>query len=354
MASDVLALDAARLSAFNLVSATDTSEFEDRLRVSARFPDASRSYAYRLLNPDSRGTRFEDPILSLAIRSTPAILACHGASRFATEVLHKGEDSQFVGFTTVLRGTMTLAEGGAVTTVGADQGLAFLPHHQTRLVTSDDSLRTNVFIRVTELEAALEHMLDARLRSPLAFRPAIDWSRGLAASLKWQLAFLMHEFERPDGVASNPLALASMTDFIVALALRAAPHNHTAQLEAGPVAAVPRHVRRAEEFMRARCAEPLRIADVAAAAGCSVRTLGAVFRRFRATTPLAALHAARLEQVGAELRAGAACEDGASIATVARRYGFTNGSRFAAAFRRHFGEAPAEVARQAERRRRMD
>jgi transcriptional regulator GlxA family with amidase domain len=189
-------------------------------------------------------------------------------------------------------------------------------------------------------------MLDARLRGPLDFRSDIDWSQGLSASLKWQLAFLMHEFERPDGVASNPLALASLTDFLVALALRAAPHNYTAQLDKGPAAAVPRHVRRAEEFMRAHCAEPLRIADVANAAGCSVRTLGDVFRRFRGRTPLAALHIARLERVHAELRLG---EAGAGIGAVARRYGFTNASRFAAAFRRHFGETPAEVVRQAER-----
>ncbi len=350
MPSHALALDPVRLRAFNLVSASDPAEFEGRLRASERFPDASRSYKYRLLDSALRRTRFDDPILSLAIRSTGAILACHGGSRFATEVLHEGDDSHFVGFTTVLQGEMTLVEGGVSRTAKADRGLAFRPRHQTRILTSDGSARTNVFIRVTELETALEHMLDARLRSPLDFRSDIDWSRDLAASLKWQLAFLMHEFERPDGVASNAVALASMTDLIVALALRAAPHNYVAQLEMGAPAAVPRHVRRAEEFMREHCAEPLRIADVAAAAGCSVRTLSDVFRRFRGKTPLAALHMMRLEQVHAELRLGAAGHPGATVGSVARRYGFTNASRFAAAFRRRFGETPAEVVRQAERR----
>jgi AraC-like DNA-binding protein len=40
----------------------------------------------------------------------------------------------------------------------------------------------------------------------------------------------------------------------------------------------------------------------AAAAGCSIRTLNAVFRQFRETTPLAALHTIRLEAVRAELK----------------------------------------------------
>jgi AraC-like DNA-binding protein len=347
--SNALPLDPARLAAFNVVSASDPAMFEARLRRSERFPDASRSYKYRLLDPALRRMRFDSPILNLAIRSTGAILACHGGSRFATEVMHEGDESHFVGFTTVLQGGMTLVEGGVSTTVTPERGLAFRPRHQTRILTSDDSARTNVFIKVTELEAALEHMLDAHLRRPLEFRPEIDWSHGLAASLKWQLAFLMHEFERPDGVASNTLALASMTDFLVTLALRAAPHNHADQLLAGAAVAVPGYVRRAEDFMRAHCAEPIRMADVAAAAGCSVRTLGDVFRRFRGTTVLAALHAIRLEQVRAELILGADGDDGAAVGAVARRYGFTNPSRFVTAFRRRFGAAPSDIARRASR-----
>ncbi len=349
MASDVLALDPARLTAFNVVSASNPADFERLLRASERVPDSSRSYEYRLRNPALRRARFDSPILRLAIRSTGPILACHGGSRFATEILHEGECSDFVGFTTVLQGEMTLVDGGVALTGTAARGLAFRPRHGTRILTSDGSARTNVFVRIRELETALEHMLDARLRSPLDFRSDIDWSRGLAASLKWQLAFLMQEFERPDGVAGNAVALASMTDFIVALVLRAASHNYMDQLQGPAAAAVPRHVRRAEEFMRAHCAEPLRIADVAAAAECSVRTLGDVFRRFRGTTPLAALHRMRLERVHAELRLGAAGQPGETIGSVARRYGFTNTSRFGAAFRRHFGETPRDVVRSASR-----
>ena len=346
MQPNVLALDPARLGAFNVVSARDPAAFENLLRVSQRLPDASRSYKYRLLDPALRRTQFDSPILTLAIRSTRALLACHGGSRFATEVLHDCDDSDFVGFTTVLHGEMALVEGGVSTRATAAQGLAFRPRHQTRILTSDQSARTNVFIKVTELETALEHMLDARLPRPLEFVPDIDWSRGLAASLKWQLALLMQEFERPDGVASNAVALASMTDFLVTLALHAAPNNYSDQLAIGPASAVPAYVRRAEDFMRAHCAEPLRLSDVAAAAGCSVRTLGDVFRRFCGRTPLAALHRIRLEQVHAELSLGAT---GDTVGTVARRYGFTNSSRFTIAFRRRFGEAPSEIMRRAAR-----
>ena len=87
---------------------------------------------------------------------------------------------------------------------------------------------------------------------------------------------------------------------------------------------------------------PIRIAEVAVAAGCSVRNLNDVFRRFRGTTPLATLHAIRLDAVRAQLLAGGA---GASAAAVARRHGFTNLARFATAYCRRFGEAPSKTAR---------
>ena len=54
-------------------------------------------------------------------------------------------------------------------------------------------------------------------------RPNLDWSSGLAASLKFQLDFVMHESQGSDGMASNPVALASMTDLLISLALRGAP-----------------------------------------------------------------------------------------------------------------------------------
>ena len=98
--------------------------------------------------------------------------------------------------------------------------------------------------------------------------------------------------------------------------------------------------------MRANSAQPIRIAEVAVAAGCSVRNLNGVFRRFRGTTPLTALHAIRLDAVREALLAGDS-GTGTSAAAVARRYGFTNASRLKAAFQRRFGEAPSDVERRA-------
>jgi len=210
-------------------------------------------------------------------------------------------------------------------------------------MTSDGNARQNLWIEASALECALENMLGAQLREPLDFEPAVDWSRGLAASLKGQIDFLMRELARSDGVADNPVALTSLTDLMLSLALRGLLHNYSERLANARCGAVPAYVRRAEEFMRANAAGPIHMKHVATAAGCSIRTLGAVFRRFRDTTPLAALHAIRLDQVHAELKRESM---NASVGEIARRYGFTNAGRFVAAYRRRFGESPSAIARR--------
>jgi transcriptional regulator GlxA family with amidase domain len=111
---------------------------------------------------------------------------------------------------------------------------------------------------------------------------------------------------------------------------------------------------RGEEFMRANSAKPIRIAEVAVAAGCSVCNLNGVFRRFRGTTPLTALHAIRLDAVREALLAGGTGTGTgtgtvASAAAVARRHGFTNLARFATAYRRRFGDVPSETAHRTAR-----
>jgi AraC-like DNA-binding protein len=339
-----LSHDDARLTMFNVVRASDPAELDGRSRVSNRLPESSRAYRYQLRDRALWRMCFDSPIFSLAIRSAGPIVASHGASRFATEVSIEAGQSENFCFTTLLQGDLTFIQRGNPTTGTASRGLVYRPGPDMRLVTSDGSVRTNVFIKVATVEESLEHILDKRLRKPLEFQPILDWSRGLTASLKFQLDFVMHEFERPDGVVGNAVALASMTDLLIALILRGAPHNHTDQMKLGPDCAVPAYIQRAEEFMHVHCAAPIRISEVAAAAGCSVRTLGAVFQHFRGRTPLAALHAIRLQQVHAELSRGTS---DAPVGAVARRYGFTNTTRFVIAFRRRFGETPLDVVRRA-------
>ena len=330
---------------FGIYRTNSSVRFDSRLRFSSELPGIASPYQYHLIDRSLLGKEFDNAIFTLAIRRAGGIITSYANSRFATETAIQGKSEVFC-LGTILHGSMTLIRGREWSTGTANLGIIHRFDSSMRMVTSDECVRNNVFVHVAQVEEWLEHALDNRLRTPLEFQPSLDWSCGLAASLKFQLDFVRREFERPDGIASNAVALASLTDLLISLVLRAAPHNYSDQLDLPVGTVVPMYVRRAEDFMRAQCTTPIRLFDIASAAGCSVRTLGAVFQRFRGLTPLAALHACRLEQIYAELSRSAA---DAPIGAVARRYGFTNSSRFTTAFARRFGQKPMDVVRRASR-----
>jgi hypothetical protein len=221
--TQALEITAARLPTFTVVQATDPAELDTQSRVSERFPAPSRMYKYRLQDPALWRARFERPIFGLAIRKTDAILTSFAENRFATDIAIDGAADDYFGFAAMLAGRLTLVQTGQQASSTEGHGLAYRTGPGTRFLTGDDSRRATVFLKVADVTAALEHMLDARLRTPLAFRPDIDWSRGLAASLKGQFDIVLGEFRRPDGVADNAVALAAMTDLLAVLVLRAVP-----------------------------------------------------------------------------------------------------------------------------------
>ncbi|WP_431807345.1 helix-turn-helix transcriptional regulator, partial [Microbacterium paraoxydans] len=98
----------------------------------------------------------------------------------------------------------------------------------------------------------------------------------------------------------------------------------------------PASVRRALAYIDDNAHLPITIDDVAAAAYMSTRGLQYAFRRALDMTPAEALRRARLDGAHRDLLAG----NGASVAAVARRWGFTNSSRFAAAYREAYATPP--------------
>jgi AraC-like DNA-binding protein len=115
-------------------------------------------------------------------------------------------------------------------------------------------------------------------------------------------------------------------------------HRHRPAQRAG----APVTVRRALSYIEENAHLPITVDDIAAASFISTRGLQYAFRRALDTTPAAALRRARLEGAHRELVAGV---DG-SVADLARRWGFSHPSRFAAAYRAAFGVLPSETARR--------
>jgi transcriptional regulator GlxA family with amidase domain len=108
------------------------------------------------------------------------------------------------------------------------------------------------------------------------------------------------------------------------------------------VAPLPATLRRAIEFIEANADRHVAVGEIAEFARLSRRGLQSAFHRHLGTTPSAFLRDVRLTRAHQEL-AVADRSSGASVAAIATRWGFPHQGRFAAAYRKKFGEPPSDT-----------
>ncbi|WP_052226500.1 helix-turn-helix transcriptional regulator [Microbacterium mangrovi] len=105
-------------------------------------------------------------------------------------------------------------------------------------------------------------------------------------------------------------------------------------------ASAPAAARRARSYIDEHLCEPITVHDVAAAARLSVRGVQYGFRKAYGMSPMAYLRAERLAAVRRDLLAADPVA-GATVAGIARQWGFAHLGRFAGAYRDAYGESPS-------------
>lgn len=317
----------------------DPRELDGTSRLSQRLPRDLAMVRYAIHDRRLLQTPTHAPVSTHSRIHANGIYVTRIVDRFQTEMDIGGAGLARYWFGLANAGSMVVEQGTRRIVAERATGIALLGRPGTRLLSSDRSVRTNLWIDATVVEHALSTMLGDRLHRPLEFRMEVDWNAGLAASLRRQIGYFTAEMRRPDGLATNPVALASLTDLLLQTLLLALPHSYSDRLGPRPTEVAPGILTRAEDYMRAHAAEAMRLEHVARAAGCSVRTLSAVYARLRQTTPLGALREIRLGNARAELMRS----DKTSIVAMAQRHGFANAGRFAACYRTRYGELPSET-----------
>ncbi|AHH98756.1 helix-turn-helix domain-containing protein [Kutzneria albida] len=104
----------------------------------------------------------------------------------------------------------------------------------------------------------------------------------------------------------------------------------------------PATLRRAMAFIDDHAHHEISLADIAAAAHVTIRTLQYAFRRHRGTTPMGYLRQVRLHHAHQELLA-ADPTTGTTVTQIAARWGFFHPSRFAYYYRRAYGHPPSRT-----------
>ena len=116
-------------------------------------------------------------------------------------------------------------------------------------------------------------------------------------------------------------------------------HDGRPWIDAGSRPAEPEHVRKVAEYLDAHAARPVRMIELTAITGMTLRAIQAAFRRHRGCSPSEFLHERRLLAA----RAAILAVPQQTISQVAVDHGFPHLGRFSVSYRARFGETPSET-----------
>lgn len=228
-------------------------------------------------------------------------------------------------------------EDPIMTTAG--QAMVFPVGQPAQLTWSADARHLCLMASRASLEGELEQLLGRSLPARLAFEHGLRTE----VTRRWQpvLDLVQQELEDPQGLLTRSRVARHVEGLIVDGLLLTQPHNYLDLLlkEAPPGAAGA--VARAVELLEERPGEPWTVVRLAQEVHLSVRALQYGFKRDFDMPPMAYLKRVRLRH--ARMALLASHPESTTVRSVALEYGFLHMSRFAAAYRKAFGEQPSET-----------
>lgn len=183
-----------------------------------------------------------------------------------------------------------------------------------------------------------KNMVQAHAGHDLHFHHSLDLRRPELQAWLDQLRILATSPFLMQAAQNNPLIATEVERLLVHLLLAGQGWTDDAKLTIATPGTAPACVRRAEAFIRAHAAEPLRLSDIAGATDVPARTLLSAFQRFRDISPMQYLRDVRLGLAREQLRQA---DPRVTVASVALDCGFLHLGRFAQAYREKFGESPS-------------
>ncbi len=191
------------------------------------------------------------------------------------------------------------------------------------------------------VDTALERLLGRPLDSPVEFAAALPVHAGAVQSWVQQLLWMSRELAHPGSLMRHSAVLDPMVESVISSFLLMADHPHR-ELLASPAQPVrPGAVREAMDIIESSPQSSLTTSLLASQCHVSVRALQEGFRRHVGMTPTSYVR----RRAHRDLRSADPAH--ASVASIARRWGFTHLGRFAGTYKVVYDETPLQTLRAA-------
>lgn len=260
-----------------------------------------------------------------------------GAARFDTQYVN---DRYYLFLSRKNRGQLRINKD--VPIVPGQAAALGSPPESGELSVDSDYQPLTIAIGRGALEGALRALTGTSRQLALRFDAALAMDTGAGARIQRLISFIVDGLEHGDTSLGSPLVTTRYAEALMFEMIEGLAHNHRALLPANALAAEPRYVRRAAEWLEASAAEPVSMVTLAKVIGMSVRSLQVGFQTYRGCSPMEFLKARRLELARTRLLAAT---PGATVAEIALDCGFTHLSRFSRLYQARFGELPSTTLR---------
>jgi AraC-like DNA-binding protein len=197
------------------------------------------------------------------------------------------------------------------------------------------------------LEDALSEAVGRPLTTQIDFNPSIVTTIGPARTWMHMFSVLAREIFQRDNALIQPLVAAPFVHSLIQVLLLATDHPHRGILGTGAKFVAPQAIRPAIDIIEAEPRLPLTVESLARRCHISTRTLHQGFVRHLDMSPMAYLRQVRLRRAHQDLLASDPSIE--TVASIAKRWGYTNPGRFAAAHAARYGETPAATLHRSER-----
>jgi AraC-like DNA-binding protein len=225
----------------------------------------------------------------------------------------------------------------------------FAPGSAGAIAWSHDCSQLYLKVRPRNLHRELEMMLDRQIRSSLVFPSLLNVSTPTASTWLALVKMLAQDGVRPDGIFGHRLAVANVQHLLIQGLLLTQPHTFADEMMGrSSSSAGGKATKQAIDFMHAQPERAWTTGELAGEVGVSGRALQQAFSDSDELSPMTYLRQLRLHRVRAELSDEAA--ESATVAEVARRWGFVHLGRFAHQYRDLMGEMPSQTMRSTRRR----
>lgn len=242
--------------------------------------------------------------------------------------------------------------GGVVSRVGRSeevvavpgQATVFMPDHPADMLWGADAVQLCLMIPAPTLVEELEQLLGRSVSGSLVFDAGMDLTTPTARGWRASLEVLRTELTEGPGLVSRMRVARQMERLVVDGLLLGQPHNYSEALDRERVRPLSGPVARARQLLEEQAEEPWSTSSLAARVHLSVRSLQEGFARELDTPPMRYLQQVRLRRARDRLREASPAET--TVAAVASSLGWSHMGRFAATYRRTFGESPSETLRR--------